>query len=94
MDAYVHGISTRSVDDLLDLDATYCQHAGRGACGLPCLGGGDGDVIDGTRGVLGTAVGDSESFEFWREFLVGLRGRGLSGGHLVVSEAHAGLKLL
>lgn len=53
-----------------------------------------GMSIDGAREVLGAAVGDSESSEFWREFLVGLRGRGLSGVHLVVSEAHAGLKLL
>lgn len=28
-----------------------------------------GVSIDGSREVLGTAVGDSESFEFWREFL-------------------------
>lgn len=28
-----------------------------------------GVSIDGTREVLGTAVGDSESFEFWREFV-------------------------
>ncbi|SDE15322.1 Transposase, Mutator family [Rhodococcus tukisamuensis] len=38
-----------------------------------------GVSIDGTREALGTAVGDSGSFEFWREFLIGLRGRGLLG---------------
>ena len=32
-----------------------------------------------TREVLGTAVGDSESYEFWREFLASLKARGLSG---------------
>ena len=48
--------------------------------------------IDGTREVLGTAVGDSESFEFWREFLTSLKARGLSGVHLVISDAHGGLK--
>lgn len=94
MDAYVHGVLTRSVDDLVYLDATYCKvrvgahlvsHALVVATGVP---------IDGAREVLGAAVGDSESFEFWREFLVGLRGRGLSGVHPGVSEAHAGLKLL
>lgn len=42
--------------------------------------------------MLGTAVGDSESFEFWREFVTGLKARGLSGVHLVVSDAHSGLK--
>ena len=51
-----------------------------------------GVSVDGTREVLGTAVGDSESYEFWREFLVSLRARGLSGVHLVISDAHAGLK--
>lgn len=51
-----------------------------------------GVSIDGTREVLGTAVGDSESFEFWREFLASLKARGLAGVHLVISDAHAGLK--
>ena len=51
-----------------------------------------GVSIDGTREVLGTAVGDSESFEFWREFLASLKARGLTGVHLVISDAHAGLK--
>jgi hypothetical protein len=51
-----------------------------------------GVSIEGTREVLGTAVGDSESFDFWREFLSGLRARGLTGVHLVISDAHAGLK--
>jgi putative transposase len=32
-----------------------------------------GVSIDGTREVLGTAVGDSESYQFWREFLASLR---------------------
>lgn len=40
----------------------------------------------------GTAVGDSESYEFWREFLASLRARGLAGVHLVICNAHAGLK--
>jgi putative transposase len=51
-----------------------------------------GVSIEGTGEVLGTAVGDSESFDFWREFLTGLKARGLSGVHLVISDAHAGLK--
>ena len=48
-----------------------------------------GVSIDGTREVLGTAVGDSESYEFWREFLASLRRRP-TGVHLVISDAHAG----
>lgn len=51
-----------------------------------------GVSLDGTREVLGTAVGDSESFEFWREFLASLKARGLTGVQLVISDAHAGPK--
>jgi transposase-like protein len=48
--------------------------------------------IAGTSEVLGTAVGDSESPEFWREFLASLRARGLSGVHLIICDARAGLE--
>jgi putative transposase len=123
MEAYVHGVSTRSVDDLVAAmgvetgvsksevsricagldkeieafrtrslahtqfpyvfcDATFCK----------VLVVATGVSIDGTREVLGTAVGDSESYEFWREFLASLKARGLTGVHLVISDAHAGLK--
>ena len=129
MEAYVHGVSTRSVDDLVGalgvdsgisksevsricagldaeiarfrertlthtsfpyvfLDATYCKvRVGAHVVSQALV-----VSIDGSREVLGTAVGDSESYEFWREFLTGLRGRGLSGVHLVISDAHSGLK--
>lgn len=133
MEAYVHGVSTRNVDDLvaalgvdsgisksqvsricggLDteiarfrertlthttfpyifLDATYCKVRIGAHVVSHALVVATGVSIDGTREVLGTAVGDSESFDFWREFLAGLRARGLSGVHLVISDAHAGLK--
>ena len=133
MEAYVHGVSTRNVDDLvaalgvesgisksqvsricagLDieiarfrertlthtsfpyifLDATYCKVRIGAHVVSHALVVATGVSIDGTREVLGTAVGDSESFDFWREFLVGLKVRGLSGVHLVISDAHAGLK--
>lgn len=133
MEAYVHGVSTRSVDDLvaalgvssgisksevsricagLDaevarfrertlthttfpyvyLDATYCKVRVGAHVVSQALVVATGVSIDGTREVLGTAVGDSESFEFWREFVANLKARGLSGVHLVVSDAHSGLK--
>jgi transposase-like protein len=132
MEAYVHGVSTRNVDDLvaalgvesgiskstvsricqgLDveiarfrertlthtsfpyifLDATYCKVRIGAHVVSHALVVATGVSIDGTREVLGTAVGDSESFDFWREFLIGLKARGLSGVHLVISDAHAGL---
>jgi transposase-like protein len=133
MEAYVHGVSTRNVDDLvaalgvesgvsksqvsricagLDveiarfrertlthtsfpyvfLDATYCKVRIGAHVVSHALVVATGVSIEGTREVLGTAVGDSESFDFWREFLTGLKARGLSGVHLVISDAHAGLK--
>lgn len=133
MEAYVHGVSTRNVDDLVTalgvesgisksqvsricagldaeiarfrertlthtsfpyvfLDATYCKVRIGAHVVSHALVVATGVSIEGTREVLGTAVGDSESFDFWREFLVGLKARGLSGVHLVISDAHAGLK--
>nr|WP_277814068.1 IS256 family transposase [Rhodococcus opacus] len=74
------------------LDATYCKVRVGAHVVSHALVVATGVSMDGTREVLGTAVGDSESFDFWREFLVGLRARGLSGVHLVISDAHAGLK--
>src|ERR1700677_2383587 len=74
------------------LDATYCKVRVGAHVVSHALVVATGVSIEGTREVLGTAVGDSESFDFWREFLAGLRARGLAGVHLVISDAHAGLK--
>jgi putative transposase len=46
----------------------------------------------GRREVIGIDVGEAETEAFWREFLRGLRVRGLSGVQLCVSDAHEGLK--
>ncbi|MCB0941403.1 MAG: IS256 family transposase [Mycobacterium sp.] len=133
MEAYVHGVSTRSVDDLVAAlgvdsgisksevsricggldreieafrtrtlthtqfpyvfcDATFCKVRVGAHVVSQALVVATGVSIEGTREVLGTAVGDSESYEFWREFLTSLKARGLAGVHLVISDAHAGLK--
>ena len=133
MEAYVHGVSTRSVDDLVAAlgvdsgisksevsricagldreieafrtrslhhtsfpyvfcDATFCKVRVGAHVVSQALVVATGVSAEGTREVLGTAVGDSESFEFWREFLASLKSRGLAGVHLVISDAHAGLK--
>ena len=44
---------------------------------------------DGRRELLGLKVGDSESEPFWREFLAGLKQRGLTGVRLVISVGEA-----
>ena len=46
----------------------------------------------GCREVIGIDVGEAETEAFWREFLRGLRARGLAGTQLCVSDAHEGLK--
>jgi putative transposase len=51
-----------------------------------------GVSADGRREVLGVAVGDTENEAFWADFLRSLRGRGLSGVRLVISDHHLGLK--
>jgi putative transposase len=47
----------------------------------------------GRREVIGLDVGEAETEAFWREFLRGLRARGLVGVRLCVSDAHQGLKI-
>src|SRR5688572_1267854 len=47
---------------------------------------------EGHRQVLGIELANRESQSSWREFLVGLKQRGLSGVEFVVTDDHAGLK--
>ena len=133
MEAYVHGVSTRSVDDLvaalgvdsgisksevsrvcegldevvgafrtrrLDhvefpyvfLDATYLHVRNQMSQVVSmAVVVATGVTADGQREILGLDVGDSEDEVFWRGFLTALRGRGLSGVRLVISDQHAGL---
>lgn len=46
----------------------------------------------GQRSVLGVSVALSEQEVHWREFLMGLKDRGLHGIELFISDAHEGLK--
>jgi transposase-like protein len=45
----------------------------------------------GYREILGLQLGDSESERSWIDYFVWLKGRGLSGVDLVVSDSHGGL---
>jgi transposase-like protein len=47
----------------------------------------------GRREVIGLDIGEVESGAFWAEFLRDLRGRGLAGVRLCVSDEHQGLKV-
>ena len=130
-EAYVEGVSTRRVDDLVKtlglegisksqvsrlcaaldaeverfrsrpltatypylwLDATFVKgrEAGRVVSQAVVLA--VGVTADGGREVLGVEVGPSEDGSFWLRFLRGLVARGLTGGQLVISDAHEGLR--
>ena len=45
----------------------------------------------GYREILGLQLGDSESERSWSEYFVWLKGRGLSGVDVIVSDSHGGL---
>jgi len=47
---------------------------------------------DGRRQVLAVEIASRESRSSWRDFLLGLRQRGLTGVELVVADDHAGLR--
>ncbi len=47
---------------------------------------------DGRREVLGVELANRESLNSWKEFLAGLRQRGLRGVELVITDDHQGLK--
>jgi putative transposase len=80
------------------LDATYCKARLPGPDGTPKGGRVASQAVviatavssDG-RKVLGCAVGDSETEDFWTEVLRSLRDRGLAGVQLVISDSHRGL---
>ncbi len=50
-----------------------------------------GIAWDGRRQILAVEMANRESRSAWRDFLVGLKRRGLKGVELVVSDDHAGL---
>ncbi|MER9632621.1 transposase, partial [Mesorhizobium sp. M0296] len=47
---------------------------------------------EGRRQVLGVELANRESHSSWREFVTGLRNRGLAGVEFVVSDDHPGLR--
>jgi transposase-like protein len=74
------------------LDARYekVRHGGQVVDCAVLLG--IGVDREGQRSVLGVSVALSEQEVHWREFLTGLKDRGLHGIELFISDAHEGLK--
>ena len=130
-EAYVQGISTRSVDELVKamgmsgisksqvsrlcgeidervnaflnrpiegdwpylwIDATYLKVREAGRIVSVAVIIAVAVNTDGTREVLGTAIGPSEAEPFWTSFLRSLTRRGLRGVKLVISDAHVGIR--
>ena len=130
-EAYIQGVSTRSVDNLVKamgmtgisssqvsrlcteidervnaflnrpiegdwpylwVDATYVKVRSSGRIVSVAVIIAVGVNTDGTREVLGMAVGPSEAEPFWSDFLRSLSHRGLRGTRLVISDSHVGLK--
>jgi len=73
-------------------DATYVKARVGGRVVSRAVVVATGVAQDASREVLGVSIGDSEDAAFWTEFLQSLRGRGLSGVQLVISDSHLGLK--
>jgi len=104
IDEAVDAFTSRRLDQTwypyLWLDATYVHaHVGVHVVSQAVVIA-TGCSGEGRREVLGMAVGDAETTDFWTSFLLELRGRGLKvasrddplGVALVVSDAHEGLK--
>ena len=92
--AYVEGVSTRRVDDLVK--ALGCDGISKSQVSRICQ---ELDVVvatavngEGKREIIGMDVGTSEDGAFWLAFLRSLSARGLGGVELVVSDAHQGLR--
>jgi transposase-like protein len=76
----------------LVLDARYEKVREDGVIGSQAVLVAIGINWDGRRCVLGVEMANRESQSSWRDFVVGLRQRGLRGVQLVISDDHLGLK--
>jgi putative transposase len=76
----------------LVLDATYLKIRHNGSVISMAILLAYGVNGEGKREILGISASLSEAEVHWREFLKGLQARGMSGLHLIVSDAHEGLR--
>ena len=86
--------SRRLVEDYpyLILDARYEKVRENGIVGSRAVLTALGINWDGRRSVLAVELANRESKSSWRDFLIGLKKRGLTGVELVISDSHEGLK--
>lgn len=76
----------------LILDAKYEKVRGDGIIRSQAILVAIGINEEGRREVLAVELANRESLSSWRDFLVGLRQRGLAGVELVITDDHAGLR--
>jgi putative transposase len=95
LDPLVNAWNERSLDEqrypfvLVDALVLKIREGGRVRARSALLAIGVNEA--GYREILGLQLGDSESERSWMEYFVWLKGRGLSGVDLVVSDSHGGL---
>jgi putative transposase len=95
LDAALDAFSTRRLDEpypYLILDARYERVREGGIIHSQAVLIAVAVDGEGRRQVLAVELANRESRSSWKDFLLGLRKRGLSGVELVVSDDHAGLK--
>jgi len=95
LEPIVHGWNERSLKDkqypfvIVDAVVLKIREDGRVRSRAALIATGVNE--DGYREVLGIRIGDSESEASWNEFFSWLKGRGLHGVDIVVSDSHSGL---
>lgn len=95
LDEQLAQFATRRLDEeypYLILDARYERVRENGTIHRRAVLVAIGINWDGRRCVLGVDLANRESISSWKEFLLGLRTRGLTGVELVVTDDHAGLR--
>ena len=95
LDDQLAQFATRRLDEeypYLILDARYERVRENGTIHKRAVLVAIGINWDGRRCVLGVELANRESISSWKEFLLGLRTRGLTGVELVVTDDHAGLR--
>ena len=93
LDEQLAQFSSRRLDEeypYLILDARYERVRENGTIHKRAVLVAIGINWDGRRCVLGVDLANRESISSWKEFLLGLRSRGLTGVELVVTDDHAG----
>ena len=95
LDENLQAFANRRLDEAypyLILDARYERIREAGVIASQAVLIAIGVDWEGRRQVLGVELANRESRSSWRDFLIGLRERGLHGVEFVVSDDHRGLK--